>query len=329
MLGVARAFVWRRRSLRVALLVLLAALPLLGGGWLLLRNSSFVAVQRVQVSGVHGPQAQAIDTALLAAARQMSTLNLHVGQLRAAVAPFRVVREVKAAPRFPHGLRIEVLEQPPVAALVVGGARTAVAADGVVLGPTLLTSRLPTVSGYHEPAAGQRVNGPDLLAALTVLGAAPAALMRDIERVFTGAKGLTVAMRNGLQAYFGDATRPHAKWLSLVRVLADPSSAGASYVDVRLPGRPAAGFPSGVAPSATSASEQSGASESTVASLAAALTRGTAASEPPSGTTGASASEPVSESSSEALTEGSPSAGGETRPGTGAAETPSSVPAGG
>ncbi len=48
-------------------------------------------------------------------------------------------------------------------------------------------------------------------------------------------------MRGGLLLYFGDATRPHAKWLSAARVLADPSSAGATYVDVRAPERPAAG----------------------------------------------------------------------------------------
>ena len=52
-------------------------------------------------------------------------------------------------------------------------------------------------------------------------------------------------MRNGLLVYFGDATRPHAKWLSLADVLADPSSAGASYVDVRLPVAPRRRLPRG------------------------------------------------------------------------------------
>ncbi len=80
-------------------------------------------------------------------------------------------------------------------------------------------------------------------------------------------------MRSGLLAYFGDASRPHAKWLSLARVLADSSCAGASYVDVRLPERPAAGFPPGVAPpaSAGSQTEQANSAESTVAALAAGL----------------------------------------------------------
>ncbi len=61
--------------------------------------------------------------------------------------PFRVVRDVTVSSSFPHTLRIRVIEQPPVAALAVGGVRTAAAADGAVLGPALLKSSLPVVSG--------------------------------------------------------------------------------------------------------------------------------------------------------------------------------------
>jgi cell division protein FtsQ len=324
------AFAWHRRRLRFILLALLVALPVLGGGWLWLRQSPFVAVQRVEISGVHGPEAAGIKTALVAAARQMSTLDVHAGALRAATASFPVVREVRALPRFPHALDVEVVEQLPVAALLVGGTRTAVAADGVVLGSALLKGSLPTVSGYSEPAVGRHVHGPNLVAALTVLGAAPGPLARQVERVFIGAKGLTVAMRNGLLAYFGDATRPHAKWLSLARVLADSSSAGASYIDVRLPARPAAGFPAGVLPpgasaaAAAGATEQAGATESTVAALAAGLTSGTGV-EPPSTSSGSSASEASSEAASEPPPETASGAAAEAEAGT-EAETALSSP---
>jgi cell division protein FtsQ len=291
------------------LLSSLIALPLMGGAWLWVRSSPLVAVEHVRLSGVHGPEAQAIEAALVGAARHMSTLEVRPGALRSAVAPFRVVREVRATPSFPHGLRIDVLEQLPVAALTVGASRTAVAADGVVLGPALLSSSLPMLAGALPLAPGEHVRNSSLLAALTVLGAAPAPLQGLIARSFTGPRGLTVAMRDGLLVYFGDASRPHAKWLSLARVLADPSSAGASYVDVRLPERPAAGFPAGVSPSAASAAgtaptsgEQAG-SESTIAALAAGLTAedggaasastGTqAAGAPASEASGASASSP-------------------------------------
>jgi cell division protein FtsQ len=274
-----------RRRMRVALVSALVALPLLAGGWLLLRDSPLVTVQHVRVSGVHGPEAGAIEAALAGAAHHMSTLDVKPGALRAAVAPFRVVREVRAVPSFPHGLSIHVVEQPPVAALTVAGSRTAVAADGVVLGPALLSSALPTVAASAEPAVGERVKGSGLLASLSVLGAAPAPLARLLTRVYTGPKGLTVAMSNGLLAFFGDATRPHAKWLSLARVLADPSSAGAAYVDVRMPERPAAGFPAGVTPPTASSSEGSAGAgehtsttESTVGALAAGLNAGGGAS---------------------------------------------------
>jgi cell division protein FtsQ len=269
----------RRRRLRIALLGVLGALPLLAGGWLWLRHSSLVSVERVRVSGVHGPDAGAIEAALAGAGRHMTTLDVRPEALRAAVAPFRVVRDVQASPSFPHGLHIRVIEQLPVAALTVGATRTAVAADGVVLGPALLSGSLPALSGTAGSVTRQHLKSPDLLAAVTVLGAAPAPLARAATRVFTGPKGLTVAMRNGLLAYFGDATRPRAKWLALARVLSDPGAAYASYVDLRLPERPAAGFAPGTAPPATSASgttasgsEQASSSEATAASLAAGLT---------------------------------------------------------
>jgi cell division protein FtsQ len=272
----------RHRRLRVALLTALVVLPLLAGSWVLLRKSSFTVVEHVQVSGLHGPQAQAIEAALNGAAGHMSTLDVHPAALRAAVASFPVVSAIRAIPSFPHGLRIEVTEQLPVAALTIGGERTAVAADGVVLGPALLSSSLPALSepqGATQPQPGQRVQGESLLAELTVLGAAPRPLTRFVARVYAspGGQGLTVAMRNGLLVYFGDANRPHAKWTALARVLADSTSAGAVYIDVRVPERPAAGFSSADAPSAstTSAGQQATTPESTVAALAAALTDNT------------------------------------------------------
>lgn len=352
--------VWARRRLRIALLVVLVAIPLLGGAWQLLRHSSLTAVEHVQVRGlvaVHGADTAAIETALTGAAHGMSTLAVSPVRLRAAVAAYPIVGMVRVHPSFPHDLRIEVVERPPVAALVLNGVRTAAAADGVVLGPGYLSSSLPllnvgkaaaattttattiaTTATTTLPAVGQSVRGSSLLGALTVLGAAPAPLARVLRHVYSGPKGLTVVLRSGLLAYFGDATRPHAKWLSLIRVLADPSSAGAAYIDVRLPERPAAGFaPGTVRPETSSTKTESsgGSNPATAAELAAGLDSAVgggssagagaragggsstgsepkpAGSTPPeTGSTGSSASEATSASPSEA---GSP-AGVETPP---------------
>ncbi|HEV3048071.1 MAG TPA: cell division protein FtsQ/DivIB [Solirubrobacteraceae bacterium] len=306
-----------RRRLRIALLAAALALALLGGGFLWFRQSPFVAVREVRITGVHGAEAQAVEAALRDAAHGMSTLEVSAAPLRAAVAPLRVVSGLRAVPSFPHGLRIEVDEQLPVAALSVDGQRTAVAGNGMVLGPALLSARLPSVSGYSPPRTGARARGADLLAELAVLGAAPAPLLAHVERAYMGSKGLTVAMRNGLTVYFGSDARPHAKWLSLASVLADPGSAGASYVDVRLPSHPAAGFPAGVTPPDASAGgstqpgELTAGSESTIAALAAALPGGSASSTPagaePSAASG-EAQAPATPSGSEPAAAG---AGGE------------------
>jgi cell division protein FtsQ len=334
----ARSLLAGHRRLRLVLLGALVAAPVLVGGWLWLKDSSLVSVERVKISGVRGPEARRIEAALSSAAKQMTTLDVHSGALTAAVAPYHEVQAVRASASFPHGLTIRVIEQPPVAALVLGGERTAVAADGVVLGPALLSNSLPLLragSGGSSATrvAGQHVEGSSLLASLTLLGAAPPRLSRMVARMFSGPQGVTAAMRNGLLVYFGNAARPHAKWLSLIRVLADPSSAGASYVDVRVPERPAAGFAGGLAPeSSPSRSAPSSASDpTTAAELAAGLTAALGGSSP------AQPSAEAGEASGEAAASRAPAAGGApSGSGQGGesasaapAETPASAPAAG
>jgi cell division protein FtsQ len=310
------SFVWARRRLRIALVATALALPLLAGGWLWLRNSSFVSVEHVRVSGVHGADAHAIEAALASAARRMSTLDVQQGKLRAAVASYPVVGDVQVHASFPHGISIHVVEQPPVAILSTGGVGTAVAASGVVLGAARASEALPTLTSSVQLTPGERVREPTLLDDLTVLGAAPTRLARQVERVYSGPKGLTLVMHGGLLAYFGDASRPHAKWISLARVLADSSSAGAAYLDVRSPERPAAGFPAGVTPpSATGAEGESAAPSASESSesLAEGLTSATGGAAEPqsSGSTGAEASKaPSGESEGESASSESGEASG-------------------
>ena len=319
-----------RLALRATVGVLFA-LPLLGGGWLWLRDSSLVAVEHVHIAGVHGTDAVQIRRALDDAARRMTTTDFDARDLRSAVASYAMVGAVRVRTSFPHSVSITVSEREPIAALLSAGQRTAVAADGTVLGPSSLSSSLPTVDSSIDPSPGAHVSESAALAALTVLGAVPAPLARFVTRAYNGPEGLTLAMRNGLLVYFGNDTRPHAKWLSLARVLTSPSSSGALYVDVRLPERPAAGFSSASPSSSTSASASSSSvsalktdtSDPTAAALAASLERaagGGAAASPSSSTTAQSetaSNESESKSStstttgeSEALPEGSTSTGG-------------------
>lgn len=263
---VAQPLAWlvgNRLALRAALCALIAV-PLLGGGWLWFRDSSLVSVRHVHITGVEGIDGAQIRTALDDAAARMTTLDFSAAALRPAVAQYPIVGALRVRTGFPHTVTIAVTERPPVAALLSSGQRTAVAADGTVLGSAMLSSSLPTVDASVDVAQGKRLHESSALEAVAVLAAAPARVERYVARAYTAPEGLTLAMRNGLLVYFGNATRPHAKWLSLARVLASPSAAGASYVDVRLPERPAAGF-SSASSSPTSTSTSTAASGSTLA----------------------------------------------------------------
>jgi cell division protein FtsQ len=215
-------------------------LALLGGVWVWLRDSSLVAVRSVQVAGASGPDGAGIREALVTAARNMTTLDVKMSELRTAVEPYPVVKSLIVNTQFPHGMRIRVVEQVPVAVIDAGGRRTAVSGDGTLLHDVAPVSSLPTISLTIAPG-GTRLNGYALTEA-RLLAAAPWQLLGKVGSVSDGAAhGLVAQLRQGPSIYFGDATQLGAKWTAAAEVLAASGSAGAEYVDVTVPDRPAAG----------------------------------------------------------------------------------------
>ena len=247
-----------------------AALALLGGAWLWLRDSSLVAVRKVSVTGLSGSDAPRVRAALQDAARDMTTLHVRDGQLATAVEPFPAVRGVEAHADFPHGLRIVVHEHAAVGALAAGSGRVAVAADGTLLRGTP-TSGLPVID-VRASTGGDTVTDRQALHAVALLAIAPTALRAKLGRVYLGPRGLTAALQNGPVLYFGGGERLSAKWTAATVVLANKSSAGASYLDLRLPERPAAGGLVAPAPQAQQASAPNGVESATTPTQPAAQT---------------------------------------------------------
>jgi cell division protein FtsQ len=231
----------RRLRVRLRLLVaVLASLALLGGGWVWLRDSSLVAVRSVSITGTSGPDGGQIRSALTLAARNMTTLDVRLAQLRMAVAPYPVVKDLRVSTQFPHGLRIQVIEQLAVGALTAGGRAVAASGDGTLL-RDVPTGALPAIPVGSLPG-GARVTDPSALESLALLAATPTRLLAKISQVTdSSSQGLVVQLRSGPSVDFGDDRGVDAKWVAATEVLADPSSAGASYIDVTDPSRPAAG----------------------------------------------------------------------------------------
>jgi cell division protein FtsQ len=246
------------------------------------RDSSLVAVERVAVTGTGGPDAPQIRGALVAAARTMTTLDVHLDRLRTAVAPYPVVRDIRVTTQFPHGMRIRVVEEIPVAIVMVNGRGVPVAADGVLLHDAGSIPALPVLE-LGAPPGGPRLTEPGARSGVALLAAAPYAMLAKISQVSrSGVHGLTVQLRGGPVIYFGDGSELAAKWRAALDVLADPGSRGATYIDVTEPRRPAAGAGSGG--SATTTAESSagsagaGSTSSTAGSTSAAATASAAGS---------------------------------------------------
>jgi cell division protein FtsQ len=239
-------------------IAVVALVVLLGGAWLWVRQSSLVAVKRVSVAGASGPDAAQIRSALISAARDMTTLDVQMSHLRTAVSPYPVVKGLQVSTQFPHGMRIRVIEEVPVAIVEVDGRRTPVAGDGTLLRDVTTDAQLPSIDLSFAPG-GTQLTGT-ARSEVEMLAAAPFQLLGRVQSASSdGPHGLVAQLRNGPRVYLGGADRLAAKWAAVVAVLAAPGSAGADYIDVTDPARPAAGTGSDGGPAAATTSSPSAA----------------------------------------------------------------------
>jgi cell division protein FtsQ len=266
--------------------VLVGIVAVVAAGWagyMWVRDVSLLKVKDVTIEGVSGPESGPIKRALTETAERMTTLHVDQKQLEQAVDSFPVVRSVSADAGFPNSLHIEVDAYEPVAVLKSSdGRRIAVAGDGTMLRGVGANAKLPVVAVESIPTSR---NLDDRRARLLVsaLAAAPKQVRPLIERAYSTAEGVRIDLREGPVLEFGSANRFAAKWAAAVRVLVDPDSSGARFIDVRLPERPAA---SGSAPGSDSPAEGAAADEG-AAVASAATTQATDDAGAPSGTTGA------------------------------------------
>jgi cell division protein FtsQ len=252
----------RSRALRIVAVAGVVAGLLAVGYEFWFRSSSFVAVERVTVAGMTGPERGAADAALTKAAKDMTTLDLDMGALRAAVAGLATVVDIEVDADFPHGLAITVHERPPVLIAAAGGRALPVAGDGTVLaGVDASGEDLPEIAVAELPAEG-KLTGEALEIAL-VIGAAPKPLLELVEDVTVGVtEGVTVTLRGDVPVYFGGGEDATDKWAAAAAVLADPSVDTLTYLDVRVADRPALG---GAAPAVTESTTETAAPETALA----------------------------------------------------------------
>ena len=223
------------------LTIAVVLLCLVGTYYFWFRDSQFVAVERVAVEGVDGPGSEEITAALTEAAGGMTTLHVRQDELDAAVAGFPTVIGVEAEADFPKGLTITVNDRPPTMLAKRGDRALPIAADGTVLaGVDVNGAGLPEAEVSALPERGL-LAGEDLQLAL-VVGAVPEPLRELISDVEVGdPEGVQVRLDGDVPIYFGSGERAADKWAAATALLASPKLDTLTYIDVRVPERPAVG----------------------------------------------------------------------------------------
>lgn len=218
---------------------LVLAVAFAGAYFFWLRDSSLVAVERVTINGLEGQPG--VEAALIAAAEEMTTLNVDEGALEQAVAGDPSVLSISTSTDFPHGLTIEVDSRRPAGFIPEGNA--IVAGDGVVLETGAEQPEgLPVIDeGATIGEAGSRLEGGPLALA-RILGAVPEPLQAqtsggDID----DEDGPVITVGDGIELRFGDPADAERKWAAAAAVLSDPGLRSAVYIDVSVPSRPVVG----------------------------------------------------------------------------------------
>jgi cell division septal protein FtsQ len=229
------------RALTVAIVVGLVALALSAAYFFWFRDSSFVAVEKVTVEGISGPEAAQVTDALDRAGKEMTTLNVDESELAAAVSRYPTVAAVRTDSDFPHGLTVAVTGRPPVLMVSAGGTTVPVAADGTVLhGVDASAAGLPAIEVESVPVKGALAGEP--LALAEVAGAAPEPLRPLIEGLAVeSGDGIEVTLKGGIPVKFGDPDAAEEKWAAVSAILANPQVETLTHLDVRVPQRPSIG----------------------------------------------------------------------------------------
>jgi cell division protein FtsQ len=228
-----------RRSLALGFGILLVAL----GGYLLARETSLFAVDRIEVEGAPPRVAGQVQRALASLA----------GAPLVGLDGSAVLRKVDALPTvvrasydraFPHTLRVTVVPERPAAVLRSGTSSWLVSGRGRVMErlPARALPRLPRIwvpAHTRAPLGGLLASaGPAVAARAAGLAGGFASRVASVS--FTGG-ALVFRLRSGLELVLGDPVDVKLKVAVAGRALQVLPS-GSTFLDVSIPGRPVSGY---------------------------------------------------------------------------------------
>ncbi len=225
----------------VVIAIVIAALG--GGAYLLARESSLFALQKIDVVGAP-PSVAARVRAALAPFDGASLVTLDGPAVRRSLAELPVVAAARYDRDFPHTLRVFVRPERPVAVLRRGAESWLVSTRARVMArldrgaerglPRIWATRAVSVS-LGATLSGDAARGVEAVTPL-----AGRRFGRRVASVRAGEKELTLVLRSGLELRLGNTADLPLK-LAVGQRIAHLLGNAPGYVDLSVPGRPVSG----------------------------------------------------------------------------------------
>lgn len=227
-----------RRSLAIGFGILVFAL----GAYLIARESSLFAIDKIEVRG-GSPQVEAQVRGALGSLDGASLVGLDGSSVLSKVDALPTVVRASYDRAFPHTLRITVVPERPAAVLRRGPDSWLVSMRGRVIErlPTAADPSLPRIwiSAGAPVTAGARLSGAGAAAAARAVGLAGDFATRVVTASYTGGT-LVFHLRSGLEVLLGTGVDIRLKVAVAERAL-EVLPPGPAFLDVSVPGRPVSG----------------------------------------------------------------------------------------
>jgi cell division protein FtsQ len=230
----------RRRAL-MPWAVIAALVVVLGAGGVSLTYSPLFHAKTITVSGAHRLSEQRI-LKIAGIGPGTNVFHLDLGSIERRLERNPWIAKAVVSRHLPSSIFVVISERRPVALTqLADGAFSYLAVDGSVLAPAPRTSTLPLVKTTVLGAAARSA----MATGASVAQALPPALLPEVASISVDAEGsVTLQLRSGVTATYGDGSQPELKGEALKAILeyATRNAKVLISIDVEVPGAPTAVF---------------------------------------------------------------------------------------
>jgi cell division protein FtsQ len=231
----ARRFGRNRRRARAFGIAIVAAFAALFGIVLASLFTPLLAIQKIEISGLHRISKDAVLAALTPQVGVPLTM-VNAEKIAAELDHFKLIESFSTVAAPPHTLQVRIIERLPVCIVTIGGINDLYDVAGVELGQASARDQYPVVSISGSPR-----NSKNYADAIQVLLSLPVSLVKKVAVVEARSQDNVVIQLKGLagqQIVWGDSSRSALKATVLASLLKHVRASQVATIDVSAPTAP-------------------------------------------------------------------------------------------